>query len=79
MGFFFGDQGKAAREAAKQQRRQYEQQVNEQRNAAILQGENIADNIATINVGGGDTYEDDPFARRNKTKNRLSSKQLGIY
>lgn len=79
MGFFFGDQGKAAREAAAQQQRQYQRQVNEQRQAAILQGQNMADSIATINTGGGDTYEDDPFARRNKTKNKLSSTQLGIY
>lgn len=78
MGFFFGDQGQAAKEAAKQQQRMYEQQVNEQRNAAILEGQNIAQNVATINVGGGDTYEDDPFNRR-KTQNKLSSTQLGIY
>lgn len=73
-------QASAMEQQAKQQQRMYQAQLNEQRNAAILEGQNIADQVAQINAGGGDAYADDPFNKKRQNK-RLSgaSTQLGIY
>lgn len=73
------EQADAVRQQAQQQQRQYQAKLNEQRNAAILEGQNIADQIATINTGGGDAYADDPFNRKRKNNRINNSTQLGIY
>lgn len=82
IGMVFSNSGKkqaeALQEQARLQQQQYQAQLREQRNSAILQGQNIAEQVATINTGGGDSYIDDPFnKRRRKTPN--TSTQLGIY
>ena len=73
-------QASAMEQQARQQQRMYQAQLNEQRNAAILEGQNIADQVAKINAGGNDSYADDPFNRKRQNK-RLTgaSTQLGIY
>ena len=82
FGKIFGtgeEQADAIRQQAQQQQRQYQATLNEQRNSAILEGQNIAQQVATINAGGGDTYADDPFNRKRKNNRISNSTQLGIY
>lgn len=68
---------KAAEMQAKQQEEMYNQQLKEQQEAAILKGEEISEQVATVNTGGGGTYADDPFARK---RNRFisHSNSLGV-
>ena len=68
---------KAAQEQARQQEELYNQQLREQQEAAILKGEEMSDAVAQINVGGGGSYSDDPFARKRKRMSTDSS-ALGI-
>lgn len=68
---------KAAQEQAKQQEELYNQQLREQQEAAILKGEEMSDAVAQINIGGGGSYADDPFAKKRKRISTDSS-ALGI-
>ena len=78
MGSVFSnkDQVRAMEAQAEAQRREYEARVREQQEHAILEGEDMADQIATVNTGGGDSYSDDPFRRRKRSNNM--SINLGI-
>ena len=81
--FTFGgySQAKATAEAAKlqaeQQEKEYNQKLLEQKEAAILKGEDIGEQVATVNVGGGGTYSDDPFAKK-RSKFISTSNTLGV-
>lgn len=68
---------KAAQEQAKQQEELYNQQLREQQEAAILKGEEMSDAVAQINIGGGGSYADDPFAKKRK-RTSTDSSALGI-
>lgn len=75
----FGDNSDELRRQAKQQERQYQQQLLEQRNAAILEGQNASDNVADVTVGNTTTYVDDPFAtKKKKNASQYATNMLGL-
>ena len=75
----FGDNSDELRRQAEQQERQYQQQLLEQRNAAILEGQNAADNVADVTVGNTTTYVDDPFAnKKKKNASQYATNMLGL-
>ncbi len=76
----FGDNSDELRRQAEQQERQYQQQLLEQRNAAILEGQNAANNVADITVGNNTSYVDDPFAvnKRKKISSGYNTNMLGL-
>ena len=75
----FGDNSDELRRQAEQQERQYQQQLLEQRNAALLEGQNAADNVADVTVGNSTTYVDDPFAnKKKKSTSQYATNMLGL-
>ena len=75
----FGDNSDELRRQAEQQERQYQQQLLEQRNAAILEGQNASDNVADVTVGNTTTYVDDPFAtKKKKSVSQYATNMLGL-
>lgn len=75
----FGDNSDELRRQAEQQERQYQQQLLEQRNAAILEGQNVAENIADITVGNSTAYVDDPFAvKKKRSTSQYNTNMLGL-
>jgi hypothetical protein len=75
----FGDNSDELRKQAEQQERQYQQQLLEQRNAAILEGQNASDNVADVTVGNSTTYVDDPFAtKKKKNASQYATNMLGL-
>lgn len=75
----FGDNSDELRRQAEQQERQYQQQLLEQRNAAILEGQNASDNVADVTVGNSTTYVDDPFAtKKKKSASQYATNVLGL-
>ena len=75
----FHNNSDALRKQAEQQERQYQQQLLEQRNAAILEGQNASDNVADVTVGNTTTYADDPFAsKKKKSASRYATNMLGL-
>lgn len=81
--FTFGgySQAKATANAAKmqaeQQEKEYNQKLLEQKEAAILKGEEIGEQVATVNVGGVGSYADDPFTKK-RSKFISNSNTLGV-
>lgn len=75
----FGDNSDELRRQAEQQERQYQQQLLEQRNAAILEGQNASDNVADVTVGNTTTYVDDPFVnKKKKSASQYATNMLGL-
>lgn len=75
----FGDNSDELRRQAEQQERQYQQQLLEQRNAAILEGQNASDNVADVTVGNTTTYVDDPFVnKKKKSVSQYATNMLGL-
>lgn len=77
MGFGSSDAAKAARLQAEQAQKDYEQKMLEQKEAAILSGEEAAKEIAQVTVGSSDSYIDNPFTRKKRGKVSRST-NLGI-
>lgn len=75
----FNDNSDELRRQAEQQERQYQKQILESRNAAILEGQNAADNVADITIGNTTTYVDDPFAsKKKKATSQYATNMLGL-
>lgn len=75
----FSDNSDELRKQAEQQERQYQQQLLEQRNAAILEGQSVSDNVADVTVGNTTTYVDDPFVtKKKKSVSQYATNTLGL-
>ena len=71
---------KRAREEAERQRKQYEADLEKQRQAAILDSNKALDNVTNVEVGGGDNYDPLSGASSRKRKRGVdsTSSALGI-
>lgn len=71
---------KRAKEEAERQRKQYEADLEKQRQAAILDSNKALENVTNVEVGGGDAY--DPLSsagsRKRKKGDSTASSALGI-
>ena len=71
---------KKAREEAERQRKQYEADLEKQRQAAILDSNKALDNVTQVEVGGGDSYDalSSAGSKRKRKGGDSTSSALGI-
>lgn len=76
-----GDNSKAIKRQAEEEKRRYEAQIRAQREAALLEGKNISSGIAQVEVGGTSDYDflgDGESMKKKRRGDASASTSLGI-